>query len=129
MKPAAVRDLVNDNLIDKPDVWVDGKLNTDLCRKLLEDDKMAPTLIAARVRKTIDCWKNDPKHVDISDKPDVLASLYSIGLYNPEKGATLNPEANNREKAIASTMSHFNELFGDSPSKMSGDPSPGPHVA
>lgn len=67
-------------------------------RRLLLDDAQAPGLVAACLRATIDHWQAGG--VNLSHRPDILGTLYSIGLEG-RRGVHPNPQANARGRAIA----------------------------
>lgn len=67
-------------------------------RGLLLDNRRAPVLVAACLRATADHWRAGG--VNIEGRPDVLGTLYSLGLTGP-RGVHSHPQANARGGAIA----------------------------
>lgn len=76
-------------------------------RALLLNNREAPRLVAACLRATADHWQTHG--VSIGNRPDVLATLYSIGLTG-KQGIHAHPQANERGKVIAehSRWLHYN---------------------
>ena len=75
-------------------------------RQLLLNDLQAPTLVAACLRATADHWQAGG--VNIEGRPDVLGTLYSIGLTGTQ-GVHAHPQANARGRAIAAHAAWFTE--------------------
>ncbi|CAM3675285.1 TetR/AcrR family transcriptional regulator [Deinococcus saxicola] len=67
-------------------------------RRLLLDNRQAPVLVAACLRATADYWQAGG--VNIESRPEVLGTLYSLGLKGP-CGVHPHPQANGRGGAIA----------------------------
>lgn len=66
--------------------------------KVLLDVDMCPRLAAAQIRHIIDHWME--QGVDISQRPEICGTLYSIGLEGA-RGVHANPEPNLRGLEIA----------------------------
>ncbi|WP_375765762.1 hypothetical protein NR798_29135 [Archangium gephyra] len=109
MNVGTVYELVAAGLIPTPNGWTYNKLDQTLL--LLLNKEMAPTLVAARLRQTIDYWKNWKKGgVDISNRPEILGTLYSKGLTG-DNGVNPNPQPNARGLEIVKTMSAMKWIF------------------
>lgn len=80
-------------------------------RGLLLDHRQAPVLVAACLRATADHWQAGG--VNIESRPDVLGTLYSLGLTGT-RGVHPHPQANARGGAIAAHARWLNErqVFG-----------------
>lgn len=66
--------------------------------RLLLDPQAAPPLVAARLRQTLDTWQAGG--VDLSRRPEILGTLYSLGL-SGEAGVHPHPQPNPRGLKIA----------------------------
>jgi hypothetical protein len=96
---------------------------------MLLNESMAPTLIAARVRQTIDHWNanasvNGYGPVDISHRPDILGTLYSIGLTG-DAGVHGDPQSNSRGRDIVNSMPRMRELLTAQSWAQTPTPTPG----
>lgn len=107
MQVRTVYDLVEKGYIPKPDGWESNRQAAAIA--LLLNEQTASMLVAARVRQTIDHW--EAQGVDISQRPEILATLYSIGLEG-ERGVNTTPESNERGDAIRANMRRMGELLG-----------------
>lgn len=67
-------------------------------RTLLLNNREAPRIVAACLRATADHWA--AQGVSIEHRPDILGTLYSIGL-SGQHGIHAHPQASTRGKAIA----------------------------
>jgi hypothetical protein len=74
----------------------------------LVSSRNAPVLIAARLRQTIDLWGNEG--VDISCQPEILGTLYSMGLTGFQ-GVHPEPRANPRGLQIAQSLPAIRALL------------------
>jgi len=63
------------------------------CLEILLTESLAPELVSAMIRKTIDHW-ND-QNIDIQNRTGICGTLYSIGIEGP-KGIHNNPQPNKR---------------------------------
>lgn len=118
MKFETLYDLVDNGYIEKPDNWDSDRF--DLAKDMLTDDDLAPTLVAARLRQTIDYWEAQGGP-NLSERPEILATLYSIGLTG-DQGVHSNPQPSERGKGIL-------ELFDDVREKLDGDRQGPTHIA
>jgi WXG100 family type VII secretion target len=109
MQVRTVYELVERGYILKPAGW-DGDKKRIAVEYLL-DDRVAPMLVAARLRQIADHWQR--KGVSISNRYDILATLYSIGLEGA-RGVHPNPEPSERGAKIARTLKRMAELVGSS---------------
>ncbi len=96
MTVETLNDLVLKGYIDAPEGWAGDKLDTSL--KMLLDERQAPYLVSARLTAIADEWKNSG--YDISDRPDILATLYSMEYKAPhadpgpsERGSLIRDKA------------------------------------
>jgi len=110
MNVGTVYDLVEEGYIDAPEGWAEDQLDCSL--SMLLDPSMAPMLIAARVKQTIDHWQDGGQ--DISNRPEILGTLYSIGLEG-EKGVHDTPEPSDRGEDILDNMARMEEVLDYSP--------------
>ena len=99
MQPQVVQELVDGGYLSTPANWTGDELDRSL--ELLTDDAQAPTLVAARLQQTVDHWRAGG--VDISGRPEILGTLYSIGLHS-SAGVHPDPHPNQRGTAIAATI-------------------------
>lgn len=99
MKPTVVEDLIQEQLIAKPANW--DKHPIDIAVKWLLDPHKSAELIGARLEQIVRHWAKGG--VDISDKPEILGTLYSIGLVG-QAGINDHPQANERGKTIAKEL-------------------------
>jgi hypothetical protein len=99
MKPTVVEDLIQEQLIVKPDHWEQQKV--DIITKWLLDPQKAAELIGARLEQIVRHWAKGG--VDISNKPEILGTLYSIGLVG-QAGVNDHPRANERGEKIANEL-------------------------
>jgi len=106
MNPEVVIDMVEQGYIPKPDGWENDKL--DISLQWLLDDNKAPELVAARINQTVDHWKEGG--VDISNRPEIIGTLYSIGLEGKD-GVRINPEFSDRGSEIAGMAVKIGESF------------------
>ncbi|MDY6994141.1 MAG: hypothetical protein SVR94_16265 [Pseudomonadota bacterium] len=96
MKPSVVEDLVAAGLIVQPIHW--EKKKSEIIQSWLLDPQKSAQLVAARLEHIVRHWAKGG--VDISDKPQILATLYSLGLVG-QAGIHDNPQANERGEKIA----------------------------
>jgi hypothetical protein len=108
MQVRTVYELVEKGYIPKPRGWENNKQAAAI--DLLLNEQAAPMLVAARVRQTINHWR-DQQCVDISRRPDILGTLYSIGLEG-SRGVNQTPVASERGKSIHTNMRRMGELLG-----------------
>jgi hypothetical protein len=101
-----VEELVDKGYVNKPADWDTDHLDSSL--RLATDNNMAPTLVAARVHQTIDHWK--ASGVDISTRPEILGTLYSMGLTG-RSGVNPNPQPNARGTQIAGYMPRMGQIL------------------
>ena len=73
--------------------------------KLLENDSTNCLLAAFHLRQIIERWKN--AQFDISNRPDIIATLYSYGLFNRENGAEIIPHAKPRSNLFGKIANNF----------------------
>ncbi|GAB4544453.1 MAG: hypothetical protein OHK0023_01280 [Anaerolineae bacterium] len=106
MQIQTVYDLVEAGYLVKPDGWNDNK--QDIAIRWLLEPKNAPYLVAARIKQTMDYWQQ--RGVDISQRPEILATLYSIGLTG-QSGVNPNPQPSDRGNEIVGTMGRMGELL------------------
>lgn len=99
MKPFVVEELVAEGLIAKPPSWEEDK--TDIIVQWLLNPQKVPELVGARLEQIVRHWAKG--NIDISDRPEILATLYSIGLTG-KAGIHANPQANTRGRRIAQTL-------------------------
>ena len=99
MKPTVVEDLIQEQLIVKPDHWEQQKV--DITTKWLLDPQKSAELIGARLEQIVRHWAKGG--VDISNKPEILGTLYSIGLVG-QAGVNDHPRANKRGEKIANEL-------------------------
>ncbi len=111
MNVGTVYDLVEAGYLDAPEGWANDRLDCSLI--MLLDNTMAPTLVAARVRQTIDHWliEGGP---DLSNRPEILGTLYCLGLVG-ESGVHDHPVSSERGNAIADSRECMEELLNYSP--------------
>lgn len=97
MKPGTLQDVADAGLLRIPDT---------LCEQIafLMSRENVPTVIAARLRHTINHWALEG--VNLTRRPDVLGTLYSLGLTGQE-GVHPSPQANERGQAIAIAASEY----------------------
>jgi hypothetical protein len=88
--------LVDSGGVQAPEQYQPGDLSVLL--EMLLDERKAPFLVAARLRQIIDHWQAGG--VDLSNRPDILGTLYSIGLEGA-RGVHPDPQPNRRGMAIA----------------------------
>ncbi|MFC3832906.1 MULTISPECIES: hypothetical protein [Deinococcus] len=67
-------------------------------RRMLLDDPLAPTLVAACLRATADHWH--ARGVSLERRPEILGTLYSLGLTGG-RGVHAHPQPSARGQAIA----------------------------
>jgi len=113
MQIQVVQELADKGYIDIPDMQ--NQLGRQLSKKeaiiqLLLNPSFAPHLVAARIQQTIDTWKKGG--VDISNRPEILGTLYSIGLTG-SSGVNPNPQSNERGDGIKASIDHMNDLLKD----------------
>ena len=96
MNLGVLRQLVESGRVQVPEGWHTEDLNALL--EMLLDERKSPFLIAARLRQIIDYWQVGG--VDLSMRPDILGTLYSIGLEGV-RGVHPDPLPNERGRAIA----------------------------
>jgi len=96
MKPSVVEELVTAGLVAQPPHWEQKK--SELIQSWLLDPQKSAQLVAARLEHIVCHWAKGG--VDISDKPQILATLYSLGLVG-QAGVHDNPQANERGEKIA----------------------------
>ena len=99
MKPTVVEDLIQEKLITKPANW--DKQKIDIIIKWLLEPPKAAELISARLEQIVRHWAKGG--VDISNKPEILGTLYSIGLVG-QAGVNDHPQANERGEKIANEL-------------------------
>ena len=99
MKPTVVEDLIQEQLITKPENWDKHKI--DITIKWLLDPQKSAELIGARLEQMVRHWAKGG--VDISNKPEILGTLYSIGLVG-QAGVNAHPRANERGEKIADEL-------------------------
>ena len=80
------------------DGYLNVPVNARARRQMLLNDAQAPLLVAACLRSTADHWLQHG--VDIRQRPDVLATLYSLGLTGV-RGVHVSALASARGEAIA----------------------------
>lgn len=104
MKPSTLATLGRLGYLDVPAARIEQ-------RAMLLDNRQAPRLVAACLRATADHW--GACSVNIETRPDVLGTLYSLGLSGP-RGVHPNPQANGRGEAIAAHARWLEEhkVFG-----------------
>lgn len=96
MNVGVLEDLIENGLIQMPERWDEDRI--DVLLGVLLDEDRAPWLVAARVRQTIDYWMQGG--VDLTNRPEILGTLYSMGLTGP-RGLHPDPQANERGHQIA----------------------------
>lgn len=99
MKPSVIEDLIQEELVAKPENWDNQKI--DISIKWLLDPHKSAELIGARLEQMVRHWAKGG--VDISNKPEILGTLYSIGLVG-RTGVNPNPQANERGEKIATEL-------------------------
>ena len=99
MKPTVVEDLIQEQLIVKPDHWEQQKV--DITTKWLLDPQKSAELVGARLEQIVRHWAKGG--VDISNKPEIIGTLYSIGLVG-QAGVNDHPRANKRGEKIANEL-------------------------
>ena len=99
MKPTVVEDLIREQLIATPENWDKHKI--DITIKWLLDPPKSAELIGARLEQIVRYWAKGG--VDISNKPEILGTLYSIGLVG-QAGVNDHPQANERGEKIANEL-------------------------
>ena len=96
MNVNSLKDLIRKGLVELPEGshphCIEGVLG------MLEDVDLVPMLVGAQIRYTIDHWGQ--ADVDISDRPEICGTLYSIGL-SGSRGVHAHPEPNPRGSQIA----------------------------
>lgn len=102
MKPNVVFDLVHNDYIEKPDNWSMDKL--DISIKWLLDPRMSAKLVAARVEQTVEHWAEGG--VDISNRPEIIGTLYSLGLTG-EGGVHGSPKSTKRGERIGNELKNL----------------------
>lgn len=97
MKPATLQEVAATGLLPIPDT---------LCEQIayLMDRRHAPTVIAARLRQTINHWALEG--VNLSRRPEVLGTLYSLGLTG-RQGVNPDPQPSERGLAIAAAAAEY----------------------
>lgn len=97
MKPGTLQDVARSGLLTIPE---------SLCDQIafLLERQHAPLVIAARLRQTINHWAHG--HVNLTRRPDILGTLYSIGLTG-QQGVHPNPQPNARGLSIAAAASEY----------------------
>lgn len=106
MNASTLQDMVDQGRIPAPAGWNGDKLDKTL--EMLLSDDLAPTLVAARLRQTIDHWASG--RVNIANRPEILGTLYSLGLHG-RSGINPNPQANERGNGIAATMPRMRQIL------------------
>lgn len=106
MNLGTAEDLVENGYVDEPADWDSDRLDSKL--RLTTNSQMAPYLVAGRLRQTIDHWSNGG--VDISNMPDILGTLYSIGLTG-QSGVNPDPRPNPRGTQIAEYMPRMSVIL------------------
>lgn len=96
MNPEAVIEMVDKGYLPKPTGWENDKL--DIALRWLLDDSKAEELVSGRINHIVDHWAN--KGVNISNRPEIIGTLYSIGLES-KQGVHLDPQPNERGQSIA----------------------------
>ncbi|WP_350241920.1 hypothetical protein [Deinococcus sonorensis] len=110
MKPETLRHLGRLGYVDVP-------ATPDALWRMLLDDRLAERLVAACLRATVDHWAAGG--VAILHRPDVLGTLYSLGLTGAN-GVHAHPVANARGEGIArwaSWLSTQGVLTGQAPQR------------
>jgi len=108
MKLATVEELIGAGYLECPPQWQKSKVVASL--RSLEDPSSAPLLVAARLRQTIDHWQAGG--VDISGRPEILATLYSIGLHG-RWGVHADPQPSQRGLQIIEHRQILAEILGE----------------
>ncbi len=72
--------------------------------RLLLDPQAAPSLVAARLRQTLDTWQ--ASGIDLSRRPEILGTLYSLGL-SGKAGVHPQPQPNRRGLKIAAVARQY----------------------
>lgn len=106
MNAGTAAELVEKGYLDRPAGWSGDRLDCTL--SLVLDPKLPPVLVAARLRQTLDHWQAGG--VDLSRRPDILASLYSIGLTS-SRGVHPHPEPNERGLQIAADLARLEKIL------------------
>ncbi|UWX62722.1 DUF1402 family protein [Deinococcus rubellus] len=72
--------------------------------RMLLDPQAAPSLVAARLRQTLDHWQADD--VDLTRRPEILGTLYSLGL-SGQAGVHPHPQLTRRGLKIAAVARQY----------------------
>jgi len=99
IKPNVVYDLVTNGFIEKPSNWEEDKL--DITINWLLDPHKSAELVGARIEQTIVHWAKGK--VDISNRPEILGTLYSLGLTG-RSGVHDKPNSNSRGDNIGNDL-------------------------
>ncbi len=102
MNPEVVMDMVDQGYLPKPEGWEADKLDKAL--EMLLDDDTAPELVEARINQIVEHWAEEG--VDISNRPDVIGTLYSQGLEGAS-GVHPDPKPNDRGLDIANMAKEY----------------------
>ncbi|WP_161882505.1 DUF1402 family protein [Deinococcus alpinitundrae] len=97
MKPATLHELAHSGLIRLPAHPQDQI-------RLLLDPQTASSLVAARVRQTLETWQAGG--VDLGHRPEILGTLYSLGL-SGKSGVHPHPLPNRRGLKIAAAAQQY----------------------
>jgi len=73
--------------------------------KFLENDSTNCILAAFHLRQIIERWKK--AKFDISNRPDIIATLYSYGLFNRKDGGEIVPHAKPRSNLFGKIAADF----------------------
>lgn len=97
MKPVTLQEVAHAGLLRLPGT---------LCEQIayLLNRENVPGVIAARLRQTINHWALGG--VNLSRRPEILGTLYSIGLSGKD-GVHPEPQANGRGQAIATAAREY----------------------
>lgn len=116
MQIQVVLDLIkNGYVIPPPESLAEYQADPHLYAiRALLDPSMATYLVAARIKQTMDWWKSGANgtrpSVDLSNRPEILVTLYSIGLQS-DRGVNSTPKVSDRGAEIQKTFPEIRNLL------------------
>jgi len=87
------------------DKWVPSYNTREDIIKLLENDSTNCLLAAIHLKQIIQRWHRSG--YDIENRPDIVMTLYSYGLFRRENGSEIIPHANPRSNFLGKVAANF----------------------
>lgn len=106
MQPRTLEDVVAGGYVQAPEDWLTD--HQDAMLRMLADDALAPAIVGGRLRQILDHWAAGG--VSLAARPEILATLYSIGLTG-SGGVHADPKASSRGEEIARSLPRIEQLL------------------